>query len=156
KASRRRCPCRRFSRSWRGWPMRRVFWVTGALLLLASATAAQSPSDAPLAFWQRLGDTTLARLTAEALRANRDVQMAEARVRQARAARRNAALDLAPTVTVAGGYTRQRISAATFGIALPDRGLWDTELRASWELDVFGRVRRTLRGHNALAQSAEE
>jgi NodT family efflux transporter outer membrane factor (OMF) lipoprotein len=155
--------------------------MAGAQLLAAGAATAQSPaapqsvaaprspaggveaSRAPgadgsgrLVFWQRLGDTTLARLTAEALRANRDVVVAEARVRQARAARTNAALDLAPTITVAGGYTRQRSSSAAFGIAIPERDLFDAGLRADWELDVFGRVRRTLRGHTALAQAAGE
>jgi len=129
--------------------------VAGALLA-ASPAAAQTPAEAPLTLWQRLGDTTLARLTAEALRANKDVQVAEARVRQARAARLNAALDLAPTVTVGGGYNRQRTSTAAFGIAVPDRNLWDAGLSASWELDVFGRVRRNVRGHSALAESAGE
>ena len=138
--------------------MRKTFvgLMTGALLLAARPGAAQSPGDPPADLWQRLGDTTLARLTAEALRANRDVQVAEARVRQARAARTNAALDLAPTITVGGGYNRQRTSTAAFGLAVPDRNLWDAGLNASWELDVFGRVRRNLRGHSALAESAAE
>ena len=43
-------------------------------------------------------------------------QAAAARVRGARAARSEARLDLAPTVTVGGGYTRQRLSSATFPI----------------------------------------
>lgn len=130
----------------------------GALLLTTGRAAAQEPvpSGAAVAFWQRLGDTTLARLTSEALRANRDIQVAQSRVRQARASRTNAALDLAPTITVGGGYTRQRIAASTFGLEIPDRGLWDTELRASWELDLFGRVRRNLRGQRALTTAAEE
>jgi NodT family efflux transporter outer membrane factor (OMF) lipoprotein len=129
-----------------------------ALLLAADSVAAQStaPPGTAIWFWQRLGDTTLARLTAEAMQANRDIQVAQARVRQARAARTSAALDLAPTISVAGGYTRQRIAASTFGIEVPNRGLWDTELRASWELDLFGRVRRNLRGQSALAASAQE
>jgi len=108
----------------------------------------------PLDFWQGLGDTTLARLTAEALRANRDARGAEARVAQFRAARLNAALDLAPTVTVAAGYTRQRIAQASFGLPVPNRGLWDGEVRAEWEVDVFGRLRHSLRGQDALAASA--
>src|ERR1043166_3322978 len=112
--------------------------MAGALLLAARPGSAQSPADPAADLWQRLGDTTLARLTAEALRANRDVVVAEARVRQARAARTNAALDLAPTITVGGGYNRQRTSTAAFGIAVPDRNLWDAGLHASWELDVFG------------------
>ncbi|HEX9895409.1 MAG TPA: TolC family protein [Gemmatimonadales bacterium] len=136
-----------------------VALFTGSLSTVNSERVeAQDPGPGPasVTFWGQLGDTTLARLTAEALRANRDVQVAQARVRQARAARMNAALDLAPTVTVAGGFTRQRLSQAQFGIAVPDRSLWDTEFRAAWEVDVFGRLRKNLRGQDALSESARE
>jgi len=135
--------------------MSRLAGPAAAALLLVTAPAAAQ--EVPAAgFWQRLGDTTLARLTEEALRANQDVQVAQARVRQAQASRLNAQLDLAPTVTVAGGYTRTRISSASFGIEVPDRNLWDAELRAAWEIDVFGRLRGNLRGQNALGESARE
>ncbi|MGH7562398.1 MAG: efflux transporter outer membrane subunit [Gemmatimonadales bacterium] len=139
--------------------MARIGMMVVAVLASATATAAaQTPgsSETALGFWERLGDTTLARLTAEALRANHDVQVAQARVRRARAVRAEARLDLFPTVTVAGGYTRQRLSAAQFGVEVPERGLWETELRASWELDLFGRVRKNLRGQSALTESARE
>jgi outer membrane protein, multidrug efflux system len=127
--------------------------LVAALVLLAGPVAAQ---EQPAAFWQQLGDTTLTRLTAEALQANQDVRVAMSRVRQARAARLNAQLDLAPTITVAGGYTWLRTSTASFGIEVPDRELWDAEVRAAWELDVFGRLRKNLRGQSALGQSAEQ
>jgi outer membrane protein, multidrug efflux system len=135
--------------------MARLSGTVAAVLLLAAApVAAQDQPEA--GFWNQLGDTTLARLTDEALRANQDVQVARARVHQAQAARLNAQLDLAPTITVAGGYTRQRISTASFGIEVPDRDLWDAEVRAAWEIDVFGRLRRNLRGQNALGESSRE
>ena len=125
-----------------------------AVALFAAVPTVARPQERPQLNWRELGDTTLARLTAEALQANRDVQVAQARVRQARAARTNAALDLVPTITAGGGLTRQRISNASFGLDVPDRTLWDTELRASWEVDVFGRVRKNLRGQNALTDAA--
>ncbi|HEX6106950.1 MAG TPA: TolC family protein [Gemmatimonadales bacterium] len=110
------------------------------------------------AFWETLGDTTLSRLVAEGLAANHDIRAAEARVRGARAARLETALDLAPTVTVAGGYTRQRLAGATFpGLGtFPDQDLWDVGVDAYWELDVFGRLRRNLQGQNALLSSVRE
>ena len=64
------------------------------------------------AYWRTLGDTALDRLIGEVIQANLDVRAAAARVRGARAARSEAALDFVPTVTVAGGYTRQRLSSA--------------------------------------------
>jgi outer membrane protein, multidrug efflux system len=110
------------------------------------------------AFWETLGDTTLTRLVNEGIAANHDVRVAEARVRGARAARLESALDLAPTVTAVGGYTRQRLAGATFpGFgSFPDQDLWDVGLDAAWEIDLFGRVRRNVQGQSALLGSARE
>jgi outer membrane protein, multidrug efflux system len=118
-------------------------------------TIAAAPSDtARLVTWPALGDSTLSRLMDQLVRANLDVRAAEARVRGARAARTEAALDFAPTVTFGGSYTRQRLSGATFPIGFgsgtfPDQNIWDAGFDASWELDLFGRVR-----HNVQAQGA--
>jgi NodT family efflux transporter outer membrane factor (OMF) lipoprotein len=120
---------------------------------------APSAGQQPTTFWAALGDTTLQRLVAEALRTGHDVQAAEARVRGARAARTTAALDLAPAVTVAGGYTRQRLASPAIPGAvgeIPDQELWDAGLRLSWEVDVFGRVRRSVQGRGALVDAARE
>ena len=87
------------------------------------APAAAETSAA--AFWETLGDTTLNRLVAQGLEANLDIHAAAARVRGARAERTLAKLDLVPTITVAGGYTRQRLANASFsviGAALPGSG----------------------------------
>lgn len=128
--------------------------IATALLALAPAASMPAQQSALSAWWRDLGDTTLARLTDQALAANHDVRAAMTRVQRARAARLDAALDLAPTVTVAAGWSRQRTSAAAFGFAIPDRDLWDAELRASWEVDVFGRLRGNLRGAGALTDAA--
>jgi outer membrane protein TolC len=95
-------------------------------------TITAAPSDtAQLVTWPALGDSTLARLMNQLVRANLDVRAAEARVRGARAARTEAALDLAPTVTFGGGYTRQRLSGAAFPVGFvsgtfPDQNIWDS------------------------------
>ncbi|HKT60632.1 MAG TPA: TolC family protein [Gemmatimonadales bacterium] len=108
-------------------------------------------------YWRALNDTTLDRLITELLRSNLDVRSALARLRGARAARTETALDLAPTVTAAGGYTRQRLSNATFPIGggqFPDQDIWDAGFDASWELDLFGRVRRNVQAQGALVDAA--
>jgi NodT family efflux transporter outer membrane factor (OMF) lipoprotein len=110
-------------------------------------------------YWRALGDTTLVRLLEEALGANNDVQVAEARIRGARASRLEASLDFVPTVTAAAGYTRQRIAGASFpvgGGSFPDQDIWDAGFDAFWEVDVFGRVRRGVQGQGALVGAAEE
>jgi len=109
--------------------------------------------------WPELGDTTLTRLIRQLGSANLDVQAAEARVRGARAARTEVALDLAPTVTFGGGYTRQRLASASFPIeagAFPDQDIWDGGFDASWELDLFGRVRRNVQAQGAFVGVTQE
>jgi len=115
---------------------------------------------AATASWPDVGDTTLARLMNEVVRANLDVRAAEARVRGARSVRTEAAFDLAPTVTFGAGYTRQRLSGASFPIgvtgAFPDQDIWDGGFDASWELDLFGRVRRNVQAQGAFVAVTRE
>ena len=104
-------------------------------------------------------DTTLTRLLHEAVRANLDVRAAEARVRGARAVRSEATFALAPTVTFGAGYTRQRLSSATFPVgfgSFPDQDIWDGGFDASWELDLFGRVRRSVQAQGAFVAVSQE
>jgi NodT family efflux transporter outer membrane factor (OMF) lipoprotein len=130
--------------------------------MAVDTTARPSPAAqralAQAEFWKELGDTTLDRLLDELARQNLDVRAAGARVRGARAARFASALDLAPTVTASAGYTRQRISSASFpGFGrFPDQDIWDAGFDASWELDLFGRLRRTLQAQGALVTATRE
>jgi NodT family efflux transporter outer membrane factor (OMF) lipoprotein len=144
--------------------MRKV--VVAVILWISSAAPAfaQEPADTGVtgaAFWSSLGDSTLARLVREGLQANYDVRAAAARVREARAQRLEARLDLFPTVTTVGGYTRQKLASATFGPitgggSFPAQDIWDAGLEAFWEIDVFGRVRGNVRGQNRLTEAAQE
>ena len=107
----------------------------------------------------QLGDTVLNRLMNGVVQANLDVRAAEARVRGARSARTEAALDFAPTVTLGGGYTRQRLAGASFPIGsgtFPDQDIWDAGFDASWELDLFGRVRRSVQARGAFLEVSQE
>jgi multidrug efflux system outer membrane protein len=109
--------------------------------------------------WPALGDTTLTRLIGQLARSNLDVRAAEERVRGARAARTEVALDFAPTVTFSGGYTRQRLAGASFPIGsgvFPDQDIWDAGFDASWELDLFGRVRRNVQAQGAFVGVTQE
>ena len=132
---------------------------TGLLLVtvfgagIAPAEAQTVPQPAAL------GDTVLQRLMGQALLGNRGIQAARARVNAARAIRVGAALDLAPAVTAAGGYSRQRLAGATFpgaAGAFPDQDVWDAGMQLSWEVDLYGRMRRSLQGQGAMVASAQE
>jgi len=127
--------------------------------LVAFGTDAVAQGAAPTEFWSALGDTTLVRLVQETRVANRDLQIAAARATGARAARTGAALDLLPIVTTRVGFTRQRLASASFPgatNAFPDQNVWDAGLALSWEVDVTGRLRRSLRARGALADAAAE
>ena len=134
--------------------------IVTALALLVTTTAfgqGDSTSRPPVVPSARFfTDTTLTRLIGEALQANRDVVKAQARVRQAQASRLHAQLDLAPGIEFAAGYTRQRISSASFGFESADRGLYDVGIVGAWEVDVFGRLRKNLRGQTALTEASRE
>jgi len=121
--------------------------------------AAAEDSQASLDYWARLGDTTLSRLVGEVLRGNLDVRSARARVSAARSDRVRSVLDLTPSATVAAGYSRQRLSTASFPGAFgvfPDQNVWDAGVNASWDLDVFGGIRHTVQANGALADVAQE
>lgn len=145
----------------RSSPSMRSALLLAALLLAAPAGAQEQERVEPVRtnFWHVLGDSTLEQLIGRALDANRDLRAVEARVNEARAIRVEAALDLAPRVTASAGYSRQRLASASFpgsGGRLPDQDVWDAGLQMQWEIDVFGRLRRSLRGQNALLAAAEE
>ncbi|HSE27101.1 MAG TPA: TolC family protein [Gemmatimonadales bacterium] len=130
-----------------------------ALGAVAPAGAQEPEPPSPVAFWNAVGDSTLRRLVAEAVEGSPDVQVALARVSGARADRFGSALDFAPTITAIGGYTRTRYAAANIPgatSAAPDLDLWDAGLQLTWELDLFGRLRRNYAGQGALLASARE
>ncbi len=136
----------------------RLVLLLGLLAPAAHAQLPERPVAPDLSFWHALSDTTLERLILEALNANHDLRAVEARLQESRSVRAQSALDLVPRVTAVGGYSRQRLSGATFpGLSgrLPDQNVWDAGVQMSWELDVFGRLRRSLQGQGALIASAE-
>ena len=129
-----------------------------ASLMAVGQSAQYSTALSSEPFWRQIGDPTLARLIEEALRTSTNVDAAEARLTGARASRRVSAYDLGPSVTAIGSATRQRASIAQGpGLTnqLPQRDLYDVGFDASWELDVFGRVNRTVNAYGTLAASAE-
>ena len=132
--------------------------MRGASEDIATPAIQVSTALASTPFWSDLGDSTLTMLIREAQRANLDVRVAKSRLTSARAARRLVAYDLVPTITGVGSTSRQQFSIAqTPGLStqLPTSQLWDVGFDASWEVDMFGRVGRTVKAQGALAESSE-
>jgi outer membrane protein, multidrug efflux system len=107
-------------------------------------------------FWQNFQDPTLDSLIVQALEANHDLRIAVTRVREARALRRDAAFDLAPSINTGAGYTKTRTAAATTLPGAPrESELYDAGFDAFWELDLFGGTRRALEASNAQLGAVE-
>jgi outer membrane protein, multidrug efflux system len=140
--------------------MRKALLLAAFVLVAPASASAQRDSEIGVADpWRRLGDSTLNRLMDQALEANQEIRLAEARVRGARAFRLSAGLDLAPTVTFAGGYSRQRLprSVASAGPGrFPDQNIWDGGVNAAWELDLFGRVRNEFKAQGGFLTASRE
>ncbi|MBB3211831.1 NodT family efflux transporter outer membrane factor (OMF) lipoprotein [Herbaspirillum sp. Sphag1AN] len=108
-----------------------------------------APKDV-VAWWNEFGDPLLARYVSLALEQNLDLVQASARVRQARAglSAANAALLPSGTVTSSAARAHQSIETPIGSLlnATPDYKRWgdayETDLGASWEIDVFGGLRR--------------
>ena len=108
-------------------------------------------------FWKQFDDPTLDQLVSDSLSANHDLRIALGQLVQARALRNQSKFDLAPTVTASGGYSQQRTPAVEDPYSGPFGGAYTTKLYnagfdATWELDLFGGVRRNIQARNAELQ----
>jgi outer membrane protein, multidrug efflux system len=107
-------------------------------------------------FWGQFNDDLLDSLVIEALAANHDLRIALAHLQQSRALRAQATLDLLPTVTTEGGYTRQQYPAVeSFGEGTLQQSYYNAGFDATWELDLFGRVRRGVEASRAAVERQE-
>lgn len=110
-------------------------------------------------WWSVFGDPKLDSLVEKAIGQNLDLRIAAARVREARALRGIAASDLFPTVDASGAASRSRGSE---NLDFPNPGandditLFQAGLDASWEIDVFGGIRRGIEAADADLMRTEE
>jgi len=112
------------------------------------ATYSADPGTAN--FWRTFADARLDQLVNEALKSNHDLRIALTRVQEARAIRRDAAFDLAPSINASGGYTKAKASGAVTVAGTPrETEFYDAGFDAFWELDFFGGVRRGLEASRA-------
>lgn len=118
-------------------------------------TATPSDAFARGEWWRIYEDPTLDELELRALDANQDLRAAAARVLQARAAAGVARGTYWPQAAVGGSVTRERNSTTTDNV-LPNSltTTYRAPLEASWELDLFGRVRRLNEGARAELEAS--
>jgi len=102
---------------------------------------AQSPDGL---WWQQFDDPVLNELVGRALDSNLDLKISVDRVRAARAAFSGAELDYAPHVPLTAGYTNSKEQVPGFGTQRYSAESYTTGFDATWELDLFGHVRRSV------------
>lgn len=119
----------------------------------------------PASWWQEFGDAQLDELESRALQFNQSLRVSEAQYRAAAAAVGGARAALFPTVGVAAASTRSsgstgiRAQAGANG-ASPNATTANTVTQdrltasLSWEVDLWGRLRRSLEQNRATAQAS--
>jgi len=123
-----------------------------------ATTEAASFADAP--WWEAFQDPTLKALIQEALRNNYDAAIAAARVQEARANLRVARSDLFPALDYGARAGRARLPLG--GLNLPDgtdhvtTDVFSATMSMSWELDIWGRVRRSNEAARATLLATED
>ena len=106
------------------------------------------PATSLAQWWQRFNDPLLTRLVTQALQANTSVRSAQAALQQARAQVDVQAAGLLPSVGASASAQRSRASNST-------GNNFQAGFDASWEPDVFGRLRSGLNASEADAQAAQ-
>ncbi len=114
-------------------------------------------------WWSKLNDPMLDSLVERAIAGNLSLREAEARLREARAQRGIVAADQYPQVDAVGRAGRDRASKNSNNGRLVDDSdfdrssdLYSAGFDASWEIDVFGRVRRNIEAADADVAAAAE
>ena len=135
----------------------------------AEANNPSGLSDADLASWGRsFGDPELDRLVNRAVAQNLDVEAAAARIREARAREIVAGASSKPQVDAQASATRQRISenavpvppgaggtgGGSFGLPGSEFNSFRVGFDASWEIDLFGKTRRSIEAARARTGEA--
>ncbi|MCC7350302.1 MAG: efflux transporter outer membrane subunit [Phycisphaerales bacterium] len=114
-----------------------------------------SAQPLPVRWWTTFNDPTLNDLIARAARSNLDLRRATARIRESRASREVTQADIFPNVDVGGSYNRSRNRFAPGG-GDDAHDQYKAGFDASWEVDVFGGVRRGVEAANADIAAAVE
>lgn len=104
-------------------------------------------------WWAVYHDATLSGLLSQVSISNQNVAQYEAQYRQAKALVSESRSDLFPSATFTGSSTRSGSAGSTTGTRTTSNS-HSLEASASWELDIWGKLRRTLEENKASAQAS--
>jgi multidrug efflux pump len=112
-----------------------------------------APASTAVTWWQGFNDVILNSLVSRAVATNQDLRIATAHVLEARALRMGAVADLFPVANANAGWTKSLASQDSEPTSLPrsqrELSLYNAGFDATWELDFFGHVRRSIQADTA-------
>lgn len=122
---------------------------------IGSTSPAVTSTEPDDRWWQLYDDPVLNGLIADALAANTDLRVALAHLEKARAQLRGARSDRLPQTSIEASTTYNRVPDWQVLPGSP-RQQWsvDTGLNVSYEVDLFGRVKRSIEAARGDAQAA--
>src|SRR5262249_37984312 len=115
--------------------------VTAPAQVRGQVGPAEAASLADRPWWEIFQDAELKGLIDEALRNGYDVRLAAWRVEEARAAAGVSRSQFLPQAQAGAGWSRTQASQLT-NPGVPLENLYDVNLGVSWEIDLWGRIRR--------------
>ena len=125
--------------------------ANGGFVSAGPASAAAQPL--PPSWWRLYQDPVLDRLVGEALTANTDLRVAAANLTYAQGLLDEARAGRFPTTTVTAGGTESRSSLQALR-GKPASFVYSAGFTAAYQVDLFGRVRRTIEAARADAEGA--
>ncbi|HEY1944080.1 MAG TPA: efflux transporter outer membrane subunit [Roseiarcus sp.] len=140
-------------------PERAAFNTPGAQTPFAGArnNPAVKGGALPAGWWRLYRSPDLDRLVATALAENTDLRVADANLERSRAMVDLAKTAEQPDVAVGGAYDRTLLSAEQYlSMAnLPAYNIYDINLSASYDVDLFGRIKRGIEAAKADDEAVE-
>jgi NodT family efflux transporter outer membrane factor (OMF) lipoprotein len=139
-----------------------------------SATEQFSASDVDAQWWRLFNDPVLTDLVDRALQNNADVKIAALRVAESRVQFGAASGARWPSVNASAAYSRERqsengVNTRVIGLLVPEAqrdqiisvlsqpfDVYQAGFDAAWELDLWGRVRRSIESANSTLQVSAE
>ncbi|MEW5310141.1 MAG: hypothetical protein WDW38_001968 [Sanguina aurantia] len=115
--------------------------------------ARQSTTQFQVNWWAQFNDATLNALITHAAKNSPDLKIALARLNQSRALLGTARSQQLPDVQTQAGYSRSRQQTPGFTSDPTTITSYQAGFDASWELDIFGGVRRSVEAARADSQA---
>lgn len=122
--------------------------------IVSAQTGHYDQSRFEAVWWQQFDDPTLNQLVSKSLEGNRDLRVAFARWKAARAIRDDISNDNFPVVTsrASSQQGKSQVPGQTDSRVNVER--YDLGLDMAWEVDLFGRIQRQLESSNAQEDAA--